>query len=134
MLLDQSIKKSFHLHLALVVDTTGSMSSHISQVRNRLDEIFDRLNASADSYRVALVTYNDAPPQGLYDARVDQAFTEDIEDVREALNSLRVSGGGDWEETVFSGIYKALVELEWRPGVVKVMLVIGTSNSSLEYV
>ena len=106
------------------------MRSHISQVRNRLSEIFDRLDYSADSYRVALVTYNDEPPQGLYAARVDQAFTEDIEEVRGALNSLSIGGGGDWEETVFSGIFKALVDLKWRPGVVKVMLVIGTSNPS----
>lgn len=114
--------------VAFVVDTTGSMSGSIAQVRADMASLVNQLATTTKSYRVAVVSYRDFPERtgwdGDYASRVDQTFTSDLTLIQAAIDSLIAQGGGDWEETVFSGIQTAL-DLDWRPGVTKMTIVIG---------
>jgi lysophospholipase L1-like esterase len=116
------------IDVAFVVDTTGSMGSEIAEVQANLSSLVDQLAAQTDSYRVAVVSYRDFPERTGdpvdYPFRVDQTFTDDPALIQAAIDSLTLGNGGDWEETVFSGI-QAAIELSWRPGVTKIMIVIG---------
>ncbi len=116
------------IDVAFVVDTTGSMGDEIAQVRADLASLVAQLSASTNSFRVAVVSYRDFPSRTGYSldypARIDQTFTNDITAIQAAIDSLTANGGGDWPETVFSGI-NAAIGLPWRPGVTKVALVIG---------
>lgn len=116
------------LDVAFVVDTTGSMGDDIAQVRADLSSLVGQLAATTDSYRVAVVSYRDFPQRtgwnGDYPSRIDQTFTEDLDLIQAAIDSLTADGGEDEPETVFSGI-QASIGLPWRPGVTKIAIVIG---------
>ena len=116
------------IDVVFVVDTTGSMGGEIAQIRADLSILVDQLATTTDSYRVAVVSYRDFSQRtgdsDDYPSRVDQTFTEDLDLIQAAIDSLTADGGGDWEETVFSGI-QAAIELPWRPGVTKIAIVIG---------
>lgn len=114
--------------VVFVVDTTGSMGDEIAQVRAELSALVNKLASSTNSYRVAVVSYRDFPERtgnpSDYPARVDQTFTNELSDIQAAIDSLTAEGGEDDPESVFSGM-QAAIELPWRPGVTKTMLVIG---------
>ena len=97
--------------IAFVVDTTGSMWDDIDAVQAQassiINAIFDPARGLMNS-RIAVVGYNDPFTETFL------SFTdhEDIEDRKEAalnaINSLYASGGGDFEEMVYSGLLRAL--------------------------
>ncbi|MEE0654322.1 MAG: PKD domain-containing protein, partial [Bifidobacterium criceti] len=78
--------------------------------------------------RFALVTYKDDPENGGdeddYPAHVETAFTDDATLMEAALDGINVSGGGDDDETVYSGV-EAAFGLDWRDGVRKIAIVLG---------
>jgi len=123
-----SFGKEADVDIAFVVDTTGSMAEEIAQVRMDLSALVDKLAATTNSYRVAVVSYRDFPERTGdpidYPFRVDQSFTNNLGSIQAAIDSLSADGGDDTPETVFSGI-QAAIELPWRPGVTKTMIVVG---------
>lgn len=123
-----SFGRDADVDIAFVVDTTGSMGDEIAQVRADLSALVNKLASTTSSYRVAVVSYRDFPERTGdskdYPYRVDQTFTNDLGLIQAAIDSLDADAGGDDPETVFSGIQAAL-ELPWRPGVTKTMIVLG---------
>ena len=116
------------IDVVFIIDTTGSMEDNIAQVRADLESLVAQLAADTNSFRVAVVSYRDFSERTGdsidYPARVDQTFTNNVADIQAAIDSLTAGGGGDFPETIFSGIDTAIA-LPWRPGVTKVALVIG---------
>ncbi len=104
------------------------MGDDIAQVRADISRLVDQLATTTNSYRVAVVSYRDFPARtgysGDYPSKVIQTFTDDRASIQAAINSLTLGHGGDWPETVFSGV-QAAIDLPWRPGVTKVAIVIG---------
>lgn len=117
-----------NVDVAFVVDTTGSMGGTIAQVRADISSLVNQLSSITNSFRVAIVSYRDYASRtgysGDYPAQVIQTFTDNITDIQAGIDSLTLGYGGDWEETVFSGL-KAAINLPWRPGVKKIAVVIG---------
>ena len=116
------------IDVVFVVDATGSMTDDIDAVRSNVSGILTKLASITDSYRVALVTYKDFSDSGGdpddYPSQVNLDFTTDADALRSALGNLEVTGGGDWPETVYSGVTSAL-NLSWRSGVRKIAIVLG---------
>jgi Mg-chelatase subunit ChlD/lysophospholipase L1-like esterase len=116
------------IDIAFVVDTTGSMGGEIAEVRSEISNLVAQLALKTTSYRVAVVSYRDFSERtgwsGDYPARVDQDFTENMAAIQAAIDGLSADGGGDYPETIFSGIDVAN-KLSWRPGVTKIAVVIG---------
>ena len=116
------------IDVVFVVDATGSMTDDIDAVRSNVSGILTKLASVTDSYRVALVTYKDFSDSGGdpgdYPSQVNLDFTTDANALRSALGNLEVTGGGDWPETVYSGVTSAL-NLSWRSGVRKIAIVLG---------
>lgn len=114
--------------IVFVVDTTGSMGGVIGSVRNNLTAIVDNLAGSTRSFRVGVVSYRDFVDRtgnsNDYPSRVDTPLTSDRDAIAAAISSLTASGGGDYRESVLSGMNTGL-GLSWRAGVTKVMVVIG---------
>ncbi|MDO4785206.1 MAG: VWA domain-containing protein, partial [Propionibacteriaceae bacterium] len=119
---------SDNIDIVFAVDATGSMRDDIAAVRQHVHEVVGEVGKRAKSARYALVTYKDHPSDGGgstdYPFRVEQGFTTDAAVLGRAIDRIEVDGGGDWEESVYSGTNAAL-DLGWRAGVRKTLLVLG---------
>lgn len=91
--------------IAFVIDTTGSMSDDIEEVKLRANEIIASVLGSESGdvqSRIAVVGYNDPFTETI------TTFTDDAITASNAINGIRVSGGGDIPEVVFAGLLHAL--------------------------
>ena len=117
-----------NIDVVFTIDTTGSMGDDIDAVKGFSNEFVNLLSARTLSYRFALVTYRDHPSRtgdpSDYPARVDLDFTDDAASITSAIDAIDVGGGGDFPETVYSGLMQS-IGLEWRPGVKKIVLQLG---------
>jgi lysophospholipase L1-like esterase len=113
--------------IAFVIDTTGSMGSSIDSVKQAATQLVADVRARTDGARFALVDYRDFPEytgyDGDYPSKLDQDFTSDGAAIDAAIDGLQVDGGGDWPESMYSGIARAF-DLGWRPAVKKVVVVL----------
>jgi Ca-activated chloride channel family protein len=114
------------IDLVFLVDETGSMGAYIEEVKQRLLEIIDALKRAplCQSLRLGLVSYRDHPPQDHSFASRVVPLTADIGTIREGVERMRASGGGDGPESVTDGLYD-LVRLEWRPRAARVVVWVG---------
>ncbi len=102
------------LDLALVVDTTGSMSDELEYLKVEIDSIAQtiyRIFPQVDQ-RYGLVVYRDAGDE--YVARSFD-FTASLAEFRDRLAEQSARGGGDEPEAVHLAMEKA-VGLDWREG------------------
>ena len=114
------------IDLVFLVDETGSMGPYIEEVKRRLLELVEALKSSplCRSLRLGLVTYRDHPPQDhTFVSRV-VPLTGEIGEVRQGVERMQASGGGDGPEAVSDGLHD-LLHLDWRPGAVRVVVWVG---------
>jgi hypothetical protein len=115
------------IDIIFAIDTTGSMGSSINQVKQYADQIVDNVTSRTSSARFGLVTYRDQPSYtgdpSDYASRLDQPFLTGSTAIKAAVNAISVGGGGDYPESMYSGLMTSL-EQPWRPGVKKVVLVL----------
>jgi|GEM_PF-1043600 len=124
--------KMYQLDLAVVLDTTGSMSSITNPIKNNLSAFISALFGSYWDTRVGLVTFNDVVPGGggypygtpSYYSKLILDFTTNKDVIKTSLNDLRVGGGGDDAEATYSGLMTAMNNLNWRVGAQKKILLI----------
>jgi hypothetical protein len=100
------------LDIALVIDTTGSMSDEIRYLQLELSSISKSIATSHPdaAVRWALVAYKDVG-----DSYVVQSsdFVGDVEDFGVDLNALSADGGGDFPEAPDAAL-DAATKLTWR--------------------
>lgn len=130
-----SFETGGNVDLVFVVDTTGSMGGEIAQVRTDLRALVNELSSTSTSFRVAVIAYRDFPERTGsstdFPAQVVQTFTSSLSSIQAAIDSLDARGGGDFAESVLSGI-NAANGLPWRPGVTKTAVVIGDAPPLIE--
>lgn len=97
-----------NLDLMVIMDNTGSMANDIKDVREGLSEILEGLKKYPGA-RLAFATYGDrfTEPDSWYSFR---EFDTDYEAWGQYLKELKITGGGDLEESVYDGVYQALEE------------------------
>lgn len=110
------------LDIVFTIDTTGSMFDDIAAVQGSARRIVGQVASSGADYRIGLVDYKDLGDA--YQARVDLPFSTDTGAINAAIDALSASGGGDFPESVYSGIVTAL-SLPWRDGAKKVVILAG---------
>lgn len=103
--------------LALVVDTTGSMSDELTFLQAELDNILASLRRSHPGLdiRIALIVYRDEGDE--YVTRTFP-FTRSVVEMQARLAQQRADGGGDTPEAVEQALARA-VALDWRPNAVR---------------
>ncbi|KFF58581.1 hypothetical protein JF66_17530 [Cryobacterium sp. MLB-32] len=107
-----------------VIDSTGSMGDEISAVEANVVQLAKTIASKSGNYRFALVDYKDGAEQGdAYQAQVDVPFTDNTDVFAAGVNAITADGGGDWPESMYSGIMAGL-NLPWRDGVKKSVIVI----------
>jgi hypothetical protein len=111
------------IDVAIIVDTSGSMSGAINGVVKNLDELSERVGGMVGKsvgIKLGLVKFDctsDTPP-----AKVVQRFTYSMKDLGNALKQLKADSGGD--EAGLDGIMRSQEEMFWRPGAQKFIVII----------
>lgn len=101
--------------LAILIDTTGSMSSLISQYRAEAQKLAKKIIGQGG--RVALYQYRDLSDP--YQPRQVLDFTSDLSEFEHALSSLSTSGGGDEDESTLNALLHTMNTLKWQSGATK---------------
>jgi hypothetical protein len=124
------IEKKPLVQMAILLDTSGSMSGLIDQARAELwaivnEFIFARRGGHAPDVQVALYEYgkNSLPPKGGYIRQI-VPFTTDLDKISEELFALKTNGGDEYCGWV---IQEATAKLEWSdsPDDLKVIFIAG---------
>lgn len=115
----------------IVIDTTGSMGDDIDDAKASASEIADALLKAHPESRVGLVEYRDwgsayftSDGSESPAAVVRAPLTRDFNQFNDALQALRATGGGDYPEAVYSGIYAGL-GADWAENSKRSVIVIG---------
>lgn len=97
----ETAKKS--VDLVFAIDSTGSMRSYINSVKNNLTSFVREIEKNKLELNMAVVEYKDITSDGNASTIVhkfsDNVWTDDVNEVIDAFNNIRVSGGGDDPET-----------------------------------
>ena len=115
-----------NLELVFLIDETGSMGPYIQQVQRRLLSLIRAVERSplCNDLRLGLVTFRDHPPQDESFVTRVVPLTENIEEIREGVERMRASGGGDGPEAVTDGLME-LLNLDWHPGSTRLVVMVG---------
>ncbi|MCM1054108.1 MAG: VWA domain-containing protein [Bacteroides sp.] len=118
---DRGASKS--LDMALVVDTTGSMSDELSYLQKELESVIERVAKDNGNIPVRLSVdfYRDNGDD--YVVR-DFDFTEDISEAIRNLNDQTAEGGGDYPENVNAALHTAINELSWEESSTKLLFIV----------
>lgn len=141
----QVIQKTVHLDAApakadivLAVDTTGSMSTAISQAKTDATNIVNGVQALIPGARFAVVNFDDYPfdPYGTagfgcndVPYQLLQGLTANAADVQTAINTLSLHCGNDGPEAYNRVFYESYSDpaLTYDSGAVKLLVVLGDS-------
>ena len=99
------------INVVFVLDSTGSMTEEISNVRSNLSTFVNYLKnkSGIDELRMAIVDYKDTTDDGLNSTVIHKNsagspwFTDTSEMVT-TINGIRITGGGDNPETVIDAL------------------------------
>lgn len=112
------------LDIALVLDTTDSMSNDIKQIKQNLVNFLDQLKSkNPHTTRVAVMEYRDKNDYFLN--RVNTDFSSDLDTIRIALKNIKVSGGGDTPEAVLDALLATKENLSWDQHARRIAILIG---------
>lgn len=118
-----------HIDLAFCIDTTGSMSAEIENVKAKTKELVAKLAGGKPTpvIRVGLVAFRDRGDE--YVTKVFP-FSEDIDKVVKDISSLRAGGGGDAPEAVNQALHASLNDLKWSANskTLKLLFLIGDAG------
>jgi hypothetical protein len=118
------------LDVVFVIDATGSMGWLISEVKQRVEQLADSIRGLVPVTRFGIVAYrDDDDPEFL--VRVEP-LTLRIAKLRQFLEQLEASGGGDIPEAVDAGLVAAIEKAGWKPESRKVVIVIGDAPPHAE--
>jgi len=105
---------------AILIDSTGSMSSYIAKYRAEALRLA-RLTVAGGG-RVALYEYRDLNDP--FDLRQLCDFSCSLEEFERKLNAIVTDGGGDEPESLLSSALGVMNSLTWRKGVTKSIVVL----------
>lgn len=121
------------LDVVFVLDTTGSMTNELREVKDRLHQIADALRSGRrdERLRFGVVAYRDRGDAYLVQT---SPLTADLAPTLATLAGLRAEGGGDTPEDVVAGLAAALRDLEWGgEGVERQAFLVGDAEPHLDY-
>lgn len=111
------------LDLMIMCDTTGSMGDELEYLKVELEDIVGRIkteNANIPT-RVSVNFYRDTEDE--YEVR-QFPFSENIDEVAEALRGQSAHGGGDFPEAVHTALDSAVNKHDWAEDSVKILFLV----------
>lgn len=98
--------------IVFAIDTTGSMSSAISNVKNNINSFVDALDDAGIKASFALVEYRDVEADGANTTKTKSNddggnWFKDVDDFKAEIAKLSVGGGGDAPESAIDALEMA---------------------------
>lgn len=111
------------LDLALIVDTTGSMSDELKYLQKELESVISRAAKANGNIpvRLSVTFYRDDGDE--YVVR-DFDFTDNISEAINSLNAQSSDGGGDSPEKVNAALDAVINKLSWNESSTKLAFII----------
>ena len=106
--------------VAFVLDTTGSMSLYIDQMKTFIRNYSSKIKEM--NGRVGLVVYRDAGDE--YTAKKVSDLQSDTTDLLNQLDRVTVDGGGDDPEAALHASMVAMNEMKWQKGATKAIILL----------
>jgi hypothetical protein len=101
--------------IVVLIDTTGSMSREIAELRQKCAAFSERLNRQALKHRFALIGFGDAGEGPWLDVH---PFTSDVRDFQRSVGRVKRFDGGDLPESGLDALEEAL-KLPFDPDAVR---------------
>ncbi|ETV78510.1 hypothetical protein H257_08027 [Aphanomyces astaci] len=118
----QSLQRTQEVHLAFVMDTTGSMDEHLDAVKNQVSVIAASFQSLGLVLHVGFLGYKDHGDDNSIQAF---PFTDDVAAFQRFVQSISAGGGDDAPEDVLGGLWAASTQLPWQPDCTNVLFHIG---------
>ena len=118
--------------MVIAFDTTGSMSSYISQVKAHVKELVPKLMNANPNLKISIVAFGDyCDMKSATD--FDKAYqclplTDNQKEIISFITNARDTSGGDGDEFYELVIKKITEETNWREGSVKSVLLIADAS------
>ena len=112
------------IEIVFSFDTTGSMSGVLGEVRNKVQEVINRLFADIPGLKISVFAHGDYCDSHTYVTKyVD--FTNDPKKLCHFVQTVKSTGGGDWEECYELVLRQVRENLSWTPGTQRALVMIG---------
>ena len=120
------------LDVLFLLDSTGSMSDEIRQIKTTLDSIAQRVSElpSHPDLRFAMVSYRDRGDDyvtRLYD------FESSVESFRRSIQGVRADGGDDYPESMNQALHEAVNDAGWRRDSIRLIFLVADAPPHLDY-
>lgn len=116
-----------NMEIVFSFDTTGSMSSCLNEVRGRVSDMAQRLQADIPGIKMAIFAHGDYCDKSVYVTKhVD--LTDDITKLVKFVQSVGATGGGDADECYELVLHEVRTKLSWTPGTQRALVMIGDYN------
>lgn len=111
------------LDLMIMCDTTGSMGDELEYLKVELEDIVKSIKSNNANIptRVSVNFYRDTDDE--YEVR-QFPFSENIDEVAEAIREQSAMGGGDFPEAVHTALDSAVNKHDWAEDSVKIMFLV----------
>ena len=113
--------------LMIIVDKTSSMEDDLDNIKKGLNQILNSLREK-ENIRLSVSTYGDKNFDGdlWYDF---QNFESDFDRTMEFIESIQMTHGGDFPESVYDGIHEAFQEEFWKSDSKRLVILLGDAPS-----
>ncbi|MDE7362538.1 MAG: VWA domain-containing protein [Oscillospiraceae bacterium] len=111
------------LDLMIMCDTTGSMGDELEYLKVELEDIVKSIKSNNANIptRVSVNFYRDTEDE--YEVR-QFPFSDNIDEVAEAIRAQSASGGGDFPEAVHTALDSAVNGHDWNDDSVKILFLV----------
>jgi Mg-chelatase subunit ChlD len=129
----QQARQQVQLDVLFLIDSTGSMSPQIEQLKENMLSISAQIEAlpSSPDTQFGMVTYRDRG-----DAFVTEVFnfTSNVRKFQNELDKVFAAGGGDTPESMNEGLHRAVADVDWRvEDTVSLIILVADAPPHLDY-
>ena len=101
------------LEIVFSFDTTGSMSKILDEVKGRLQDMIQRLQADIPGIRIGIIAHGDYCDAEVFYLIKKLDLTNDIKELCEFVQNVEGTGGGDEDECYEYVLHVARTEISW---------------------
>ena len=129
-----NINLSKEVDIVYLIDATGSMGREIKAVKEYVIKILDDLKKKYTdfNFHFGAVFYRDK-----IDSEGDKneyfPLTDDMEDLKKKISTIKVYGGGDIPEDWVEGYKIAINEMKWRKGIKLIIHIADAGAHGIEF-